>query len=146
MCAIATRDDARDSWEECKALHGKIFRLVFAGGLSGAGVLMAELAHNLTLIQAYAALGVALLFKLEKPLDDRSTLGTLIRKCNEEALVNWVNSDLIDEGQIRRNRVAHHAEWLDRAKVFEYAEAIQDELIAMGILDKSELYLFYTRR
>ena len=65
--ATATQEDAQKSWEECKAIHGKIRRLTFAGDL-GPAVLTADLAHNLTLIQAYAALGVALLYKLGRPL------------------------------------------------------------------------------
>ena len=123
----------------------KIRRLTFAGGI-GPGVFMADLAHNLTLIQAYAALGVALLFKLSMPLDSKVPLGKLIEKCDKAKLVTWKNFALIDDGQKRRSDVAHRATWLSRAEVFEYAEAIQDELIAMGILDESELYKFYQRR
>ena len=145
MCAIATRDDARDSWEECKAIHAKIRRLTFAA-FPGPGVLIADLAHNLTLIQAYASLGVALLFKLNMPLSDRTALGSLINQCDRATLVTWENFALIRDGQLRRNDVAHHAKWLKRAKVYEYVEAIQDELIAMGILDESELHQFYDRR
>lgn len=141
---IATREDAKKSWEECKVIHGNIRRFAMAGNF-GPAVLIADLAHNLTLIQAYAALGVALLYKLGKPVTNKTSLKSLITQCEEANLVTWKDLTLMDEGREKRNDVAHHAKWINRAEVFKYAEAIQEELIAMGILTPSDSIEFYDR-
>ena len=129
--------DARDAWKECEDIHGKIRRLSFAGmsGVSGASVYLADLGHNLTLIQAYAALGVALLFKLNREREDRTGLEQLMKESRDNNVVNWVDYVTVDSGRVKRNKMAHRGEWLNRAEVFQYAKVIQEELIQMGIIN-----------
>jgi hypothetical protein len=129
--------EIQQSWNGVEALRSKLQVSAFASvGVIGGTFpfTLANAAHNLPFIHAYAVLNDAL-----KQLADggRFTcksifLGELLKK--SETVLPWQDFALISVGVGRRNDVAHRGQLLDRGDCWKYVDAVKAELSAWGII------------
>ena len=99
--------------------------------------MLANAAHNLPFIHAYAVLNDVL-----KQLADEGHfncksifLGELLKK--SEKVFLWHDFALVSTGAVRRNDVAHRGQLLDRRDCWKYVEAVKVELSAWGVFEVS---------
>ena len=131
--------EIQQNWAGVEALRAKLQRSAFAtfsmptiGGIFPFA--LADAAHNLPFIHAYAVLNDAL-----KQLRDEGHfacncffLGALL-KASQNVLA-WRDFALISQGVTRRNEVAHRGQLLNRADCWKYVDAVKVELSALGII------------
>jgi hypothetical protein len=132
----AALDEIRQSWRGVEALRDKLQRALLGSFAQGASfvVFVADAAHNLPFVHAYAVLN-DVLEQLAKEGHLRCNsifLGALLAESKEK--LPWKDFPLIKEGMLRRNGVAHR---LPRADCWKYTDAIRDQLVAWRILDAS---------
>jgi hypothetical protein len=135
----AALDEIRQSWRGVEALRDKLQRALLGSFAQGASfvVFVADAAHNLPLVHAYAVLN-DVLEQLSKEGHFRCNsifLGALLAESKEK--LPWKDFPLINEGMLRRNGVAHRGEVLPRADCWKYTDVIRDQLVVWRILDAS---------
>jgi len=96
-------------------------------------------AHSLVLLFAYSVLeNVLEQLREEGMFASRSANIGPMMKASKDALP-WCDytlvDTLVDQGRERRNRIAHHREFLERAEVWRYIDGIERELIGWRVLD-----------
>lgn len=131
--------EIKQSWHGVEALKQKVQRALLGSFAQGASfaIFVADSAHNLPFVHAYAVLNDALqqLAKEGHFTCKSIFLGKLL-SASEKTLA-WRNFALIKAGAERRNSVAHRGEVLPRAECWQYIDAIKDELQAWRIIDTS---------
>ena len=132
-------DEIRHSWEGVEALRDRLQRSLlgfFAQGVSFV-IFVADSAHNLPFVHAYAVLNDVLnQLAKEGHFQCKSIFLGALLKASKDTLT-WKYFDLILEGADRRNGVAHRGEVLPRADCWKYINAIRDQLVEWDILDAS---------
>jgi len=135
----AALDEIRQSWRGVEALKDKVQRALLGSFAQGASfvIFIADSAHNLPLLHAYAVFNDVLeqLAKEGKFQCKSIFLGPLLT-ASEKAL-SWKDFRLIKEGVDRRNDVAHRGDVLPRADCWKYIEAIREQFVAWAILDSN---------
>jgi hypothetical protein len=63
---------------------------------------------------------------------DNLRLATLMH--SSRVSLPWLKFDLVDKGRERRNAVAHQRAYVESPECWEYVDAIEDELVAWGVL------------
>ena len=129
--------EVEQEWAGVEALRTTLKVSAFAsvGAIGGSFPFkLANAAHNLPFIHAYAVLNDAL-----KILADEGRfsckgifLGELLKQ-SEKALP-WQDFPSIKAGVSRRNDVAHHGILLDRSDCWKYIDVVKRELVAWGIV------------
>ena len=129
--------EIQQSWAGVEALRSKLQVSAFASvGVIGGSFpfTLANAAHNLPFIHAYAVLNDAL-----KQLADEGHfacksifLGELLKK--SEKVLQWQDFALISTGAGRRNDVAHRGQLLGRGDCWTYVDAVKGELSSWGII------------
>ncbi len=129
--------EIQQGWDGVEALRSRLQVSAFAsvGVLGGTfPFMLANAAHNLPFVHAYAVLNDAL-----KQLADEGHftcksifLGELLRK--SEKVLPWQDFALIGVGVERRNDVAHRGQLLDRGDCWMYVDAVKVELSHWGII------------
>ena len=129
--------EIQQSWAGIEALRSKLQVSALASMGSFGGnfpFTLANAAHNLPFIHAYAALNDAL-----KQLADEGHftcksifLGELLER--SEKVLQWRDFDLIRVGAEHRNAVAHHGQLLNRGDCWKYVDAVKVELSAWRII------------
>jgi hypothetical protein len=132
----AALESVRESWKGAAALRELVQRQVlwaFANGAVGLGAL-ADIAHNLALLQSCSVLNDALeqLRDEEKFQAKGRTLGILVEA--SVGAIPWLDLPLIRSIVVRRNEIAHGALVLTRAECWAHSDAIEAQLRAWGIL------------
>ena len=97
---------------------------------------LANAAHNLPLVHAFAVLNDALeqLRNEGKFECNGRELGRLM-SASRHAL-NWQDYNLIFEGKNRRNDVAHRGDLLGREECWQYIDAVMRELANWGVAEE----------
>lgn len=129
--------EVRQSWGGVEALRLRLQVSAFASvGVIGGSfpITLANAAHNLPFIHAYAVLNDVL-----KQLADEGHfscksifLGELLKK--SEKVLPWQDFALVSVGAACRNDVAHRGQLLDRGDCWKHVDAVKVELSAWGIL------------
>lgn len=129
--------EIQQSWAGIEALRSKLQVSAFASMGSFGGnfpFMLANAAHNLPFIHAYAVLSDAL-----KQLSDEGHftcksifLGDLLKR--SETALQWSDFDLIRTGAAHRNDVAHRGQLLNRSDCWKYVDAVKVELSAWRII------------
>jgi hypothetical protein len=129
--------EVQRSWAGVEALRSRLQVSAFASvGVVGGSFpfTLANAAHNLPFIHAYAVLSDAL-----KQLADEGRfscksifLGELLKK--SEKILPWRDFVLVSAGAGCRNDVAHRGQLLDRGDCWKYVDAVKVELSGWGVL------------
>ncbi len=129
--------EIRQSWAGVEVLRSRLQVSAFAsvGALGGTfSFVLANAAHNLPFIHAYAVLNDV----LEQLADEGHFscksifLGELLKK--SEKVLPWQDFALVSTGAGLRNDVAHRGQLLDRSDCWKYVDAVKVELSAWGVL------------
>lgn len=133
-------EEIRQSWVEVEALRDKIKRDTLGSFTMGsaAAIFIADSAHNLPLIHAFAVLNNVLqqIAKERQFKYKGIILGKLLAESKEK--LPWKNFAIIEEGVERRNDAAHRNEVLPRGDCWKYIDAIKEQLIEWNILESGE--------
>jgi len=135
----AALEEFRNSWKGVEALRDRLQGALLGSFAQGASfvIFVADSAHNLPFVHAYAVLNDVLKqLAIEGHFQCKSIfLGHLLNASKDKLL--WENFPGIKEGADRRNDVAHRGEVLPRADCWKYIDAIRDQLVAWRVLDAS---------
>ena len=133
----AALEEIRQSWNGVEALRGKLQRALLGSFAQGASfvIFIADSAHNLPFVHAYAVLNdvLAQLAKEGQFHCNSIFLGKLLAASQEK--LAWKAFPLIKEGAERRNDVAHRGEVLPRGDCWKYIDSIRDQLRVWEILE-----------
>jgi hypothetical protein len=134
---MAVLSEVRLTWQGAKKLRARLKAhvIVNPGAVGGQpSVTLADVAHNLPLIQAFAVLNDVLeqlrdegRFKCKGRL-----LGQLMSA--SVAALPWRDYALVTLGVAKRNDVAHRAKVLKRADCLRFMNAVEAELVAWKVL------------
>lgn len=93
-----------------------------------------DLTHSLVLLFAFSVLQDTLTqLRAESAFTSGGNqLGRLME--GSETALPWVDFTKVDEGRVRRNNLAHEMQVLPRGDCWEYIDAIENELLAWGVL------------
>ena len=137
ICDTTALAEVRQSWAGVEALRSRLQVSAFAsvGQIGGTfPFVLANAAHNLPFIHAYAVLNDVL-----KQLADEGHfccksifLGELLSK--SERVLPWRDFAMISAGAMRRNDVAHRGQLLDRGDCWKYVDAVKVELSAWKVV------------
>ena len=129
--------EVRKGWAGVEALRARLQRSAF-GALGVAGgefpFALADAAHNLPFVHAYAVLNDVLLqLATEGHFACKSIfLGELLKM--SRSVLPWQDFAVVSTGAARRNDVAHRGELLGRGDCWSFIDAIKTELSAWGVL------------
>ena len=132
-----TLSELRKSWPGVEALRSRLQRSAFASvGVVGGTfpATLADAAHNLPFVHAYAVLNEALVQLADEGHFARKgiLLGELIKRSRK--VLPWQDFALIRTGVKHRNDVAHRGKLLGRGDCWTYIDAVKTELAAWGVL------------
>lgn len=129
--------EIRQSWKGVEALRGRLQRALLGSFAQVASfvIFVADSAHNLPFVHAYAVLNDVLeQLANEHHFKCKSIfLGALLDASKDK--LPWKDFAIIKEGAERRNDVAHRGKVLPRADCWRYIDAIKDQLLAWGVVD-----------
>jgi hypothetical protein len=135
----AALDEIRKSWSGVEALKNKVQGALLGSFAQGGvfAIFIADSAHNLPLLHAYAVFNDVLeqLAKEGKFQCKSIFLGALLAA--SEKVLSWKDFALIKQGVDRRNDVAHRGDVLPRADCWNYIEGLREQLVAWAILDSN---------
>ena len=129
--------EIRKSWAGVEALRCRLQRSAFASVGRGGGTFptaLADAAHNLPFVHAYAVLNDVLVQLADEGHFARKGIfiGELIKRSRK--VLPWQDFALVQNGVKRRNEVAHRGELLGRGDCWTYIDAVKTELSAWGVL------------
>ena len=129
--------EVRAEWQYVTGARDLIARNLAAAhpGISGMGQSheFRNLSYNLCLLFAYSVLERVLReLRDEGIFSSSKELGALM--ANSKTVLPWQDYSKADEGRERRNDVAHRRHILERADCWKYIDAIEDELVAWGVV------------
>lgn len=129
--------EVRKSWAGVEALRLRLHRSAFASvGVIGATfpAALADAAHNLPFVHAYAVLNDVLVQLADEWHFTRKgiLLGELIKKSPQ--VLPWQDFALVPTGVKHRNDVAHRGKLLGRGDCWTYIDAVKTERSAWGVL------------
>ena len=131
--------EIRQSWGGVEALKNRVQRSLLGSFAEGGSfvIFIADSAHNLPLLHAYAVFNDVLeqLAKEGRFQCKSIFLGALLAA--SERNLPWKDFALIKEGVDRRNDLAHDGDVLPRADCWKYIEAVREQVVAWGILDSN---------
>ena len=132
----ATLQDARDGWEFVRHSRnvavGNCNAATFVIGFNQTGI--RDLCFNLLLASAFSVLEQVLCALRDQGsfASTRNQLSALMN--SSRSALPWVDWVLIDAGRDDRNKSVHARTYLSHAKCREYIAAIEQELVAWGVL------------
>jgi hypothetical protein len=133
----AVLSEIRLTWQGAKKLRARLKANVIANpGAIGSqpSVTLADVAHNLPLIQAFAVLNDVLeQLRDEGRFKCKGRLLGQLMAASTSALP-WRDYDLVALGVAKRNDVAHKAKVLKRADCLRFMNAVEAELAAWRVL------------
>jgi hypothetical protein len=129
--------EVRKNWAGVETLRSRLQTSAFtAVGVVGGRFpfALADAAHNLPFVHAYAVLNDTLLqLATEGHFTCKSIfLGELLKK--SKAALQWQDFVVVSAGAARRNDVAHRGKLLRRGDCWTYVDAVKIELSAWGVL------------
>ena len=127
----------RKGWAGVEALRSRLQRSAFASvGVVGGSfpATLANAAHNLPFVHAYAVLNDALLQLADEGHFVRKNffLGDLLKRSRK--VLPWQDFALVSMGAKHRNDVAHRGKLLGRKDCWNYIDAVKAELTGWGVL------------
>ena len=129
-------DSIRSSWETVRISQAMVqtnlnFAFAFGGFQSHD---FRKLCYSLVLLFAYSVLEDSLRELKQQGVfqAENLKLGTLMH--SSKVSLHWLKFDLVDKGRERRNDVAHYRAYVESPECWKYIDAIEDELVAWGIL------------
>lgn len=106
------------------------------GGIDGIGQShrFRNLAYALCLLYAFSVLEQVLVALRDQGafVSRKSQLGSLMVK--SKGILPWQNYELVDQGRIKRNEIAHQQAVIERADTWRFIDAIEAELRAWQIV------------
>jgi hypothetical protein len=129
--------ELRALWNGVRVLRRRTQAALLGSFAQGASfvVFVADAAHNLPLIHAYAVLNEVLLqLEREGRFSCRSIFLGRLLSASESALP-WFDFDMVKRGADRRNDVAHRGEVLPRGECWRFIDAVEAELVGWGLVD-----------
>lgn len=128
----------RAEWEAVRRSQDRVARNL-ASAMSGVGGVgqsheFRNLAYALCLLFAFSVLEQVLVALRDQGtfVSKKSQLGSLM--VESKGVIPWQNYDLIDQGRIKRNEIAHQQAVIERADTWRFIDAIEMELKAWKIL------------
>ena len=137
--------DARDGWEFVRSsrniIVGNCNVASWALGFNQAGI--RDICSNLLLASAFSVLEDVLrqLRDEGKFASNDNRMKPLMR--NSRSSLPWVDWPLVDEGRNDRNKSVHARTFLSHAKCRDYIVAIEQELVAWGVLSSATPELWH---
>ncbi len=130
------KQELRESWNTVLSTKEMVKTNIvwaFAGG-GYTSKQFRDLSYNLTLLFAFSVIENTLSQLRDEGVfnSNSSQLGTLMEKSKNK--LPWIDYSLIDEARIKRNEIAHQQKWIDLELCLSYLDAMEVELINLGVL------------
>ena len=127
--------ELRLAWEEVRTYRNIVVGNLNSASMTGWGQSpeFRSACFSLLLALAFSVLEAALQQMREECLfRSRSPLGAMM--ANSRPALTWLNYDAIDEAREDRNNALHERKILPHAKARDHLAAIENELVAWGIV------------